>query len=98
MITDMLGAFGALIFVLGLLILIMWGIKRIGVMPGQPTIRTGKKSIDILESRVLDSRNRLVAVRWKGQEYLLGVNQNGTRLIDSEMQDEKVSTDLQQSQ
>lgn len=88
MLGEMTGAFAALLFVLGLLGLMVWAMKRFGLAPGQPRFPTkGGKQITIVENRMLDGRNRLVIVRWRGREYLLGSGANGISLIGTEDSD-----------
>lgn len=87
MISDVFNAFAALIFVIGLLGLFAWAVRRFGFVPGQGTIKAGKKHIEVTESKMLDGRNRLVSVRWKGKDYLLVTNPSGTRLVGTEASD-----------
>lgn len=82
MADDIFGAFSALVFVLGLLGLFAWAIKRFGFMPGQPKFGTSSKELEIIESKMIDARNRLVVARWHGTEYLLAFGADGTRKID----------------
>jgi len=81
MITETLTAISALFFVLALLGLGAWALKRFGLAPGQPRLSKGAKQINILDSKLLDSKNRLVAVEWKGKEYLLATGANGVTPI-----------------
>ena len=81
MIEDTLSAFAALLFVLALLVGMSWGVRRLGLLPGQPRVRGGEKQLEVLESKSLDGRNRLVVVRWKNKEYLIATNPGGTHTI-----------------
>jgi len=83
MAEDIFGAFSALVFVLGLLGLFVWAIKRFGFMPGQPKFGTSSKELEILESKMIDARNRLVVARWRGADYLLAFGAEGTKKIDA---------------
>lgn len=83
MADDVFGAFSALVFVLGLLGLLVWAIKRFGFMPGQPTFGAGSKELEILESKMIDARNRLVVARWRGTDYLLAFGADGAKKLDS---------------
>jgi len=89
MISDIFNAIAALAFVLALMGFLVWMLKRSGLVPGQaPRLAKGaKKQITILESRALDARNRLVIVRWRGHEYLLGSGPNGVTTIGTEESD-----------
>ncbi|UTW57256.1 FliO/MopB family protein [Kordiimonas sp. SCSIO 12603] len=81
MIGDTLVAFAALLFVLALMVGMSWAVKRLGLLPGQPRIKGGEKQLEVLESKLLDGRNRLVVVRWKNKEYLIATNPGGTQTI-----------------
>ncbi len=81
MIADTLSAFAALLFVLAIIVALSWGIRRMGLLPGQPLVKNGKKQIKIVESRIVDGRNRLVVVEWKEKQYLLATNPNGVTTI-----------------
>lgn len=83
MAEDIFGAFSALVFVLGLLGLFVWAIKRFGFMPGQPKFGTKSKELEILESKMIDARNRLVVARWRGADYLLAFGADGAIKIDT---------------
>lgn len=81
MIGDTLGAFAALLFVLALMVGLSWAVRRLGMLPGQPRLKNGEKQLEILESKLLDGRNRLVVVRWKNKDYLIATNPGGVQTI-----------------
>lgn len=81
MANEIFGAFTALIFVLGLLGLFAWSLRRFGFMPGQPKFGRSNKELEILESRMIDARNKLVVARWRGKDYLLAFNADGVTTI-----------------
>lgn len=83
MMTEVLSAFSALALVLAVMVLMAWAIRRFGLLPGQPRITAGNKKIEVLESKMLDARNRLVVVRWESKEYFLSSNPGGITVIDS---------------
>ncbi|MFC3050893.1 flagellar biosynthetic protein FliO [Kordiimonas pumila] len=87
MITETLTAFSALFFILAIMGGMAWAIRHFGLIPGSPKIKSGSKQIEILESRMIDGRNRLVVVRWQGQEYLLATNPNGITPISKSTPD-----------
>lgn len=89
MIAEALSAFSVLLFILAILALLAWAMKRFGLVPGQPSNLLGKKQINIIESRMLDSKNRLIVVEWRGKEYLLATNSNGVKPIDMKTSDFK---------
>ena len=71
-------AIAALLLVLGSAILLAWALRRAGIAkPLAPT------RLDLVASRPLDGRNRLVVVRWDGREHLLAVGPAGTTAIES---------------
>lgn len=88
MADDVFGAFSALVFVLGLLGLLVWAFKRFGFMPGQPKFGAGSKELEILESKMIDARNRLVVARWRGADYLLAFGADGAKKIDTKPSNE----------
>ena len=82
MINDIFSSATALAFVLALLGLLVWVLKRTGLVPGQmPRRGKGPAQLTVTETRMLDARNRLVIVRWHGREYLLGSGANGVTMI-----------------
>jgi flagellar protein FliO/FliZ len=83
MLTEVLGAIIALVFVLGLIFLMTWGVRRFGLIPGASTAKKEEREIEVLDSKMLDARSRLVVVRWRGKDYLLGNSPAGLRVIDS---------------
>lgn len=83
MTENIFGAFSALIIVLGLLGLFAWLVRRFGFMPGQPKFGKAAKDLEILESKMIDARNRLVVARWRGDDYLLAFGADGIAKIDT---------------
>lgn len=82
MLEDIFGAFSALIFVIGLLGLFAWSLRRFGFFPGQPKFGKGAKDLEIMESRMIDARSKLVVARWRGKDYLIAFSADGAREID----------------
>ncbi len=82
MAEDIFGAFSALIFVLGLLGLFAWAVRRFGFMPGQPKFGKGSKELEILESKMIDAKSRLIIARWRGTDYFLAFGADGVEKID----------------
>jgi flagellar protein FliO/FliZ len=78
--TDSLRAVGALAAVLGLLLLLVWSLRRAGVI--KPTAGAGR--LAVTGSLPLDSRNRLLLVRCDGREHLLALGPAGVRVIESQ--------------
>lgn len=84
MLDEAFGAFAALIFVIGLLGLFAWSLKRFGFMPGQPKFGKVSKELEIIESRMIDARSKLVVARWRGKDYLLAFGADGIKSIATE--------------
>jgi len=84
MMTEIFSALAALLFVLGLFGLFAWAVRRSGLLPGQTRVKSGEKQLDILESKMIDGRNRLLVVSWRGKQFLLGSNPAGMTLISSD--------------
>jgi flagellar protein FliO/FliZ len=63
----------ALGFVLGLLMLMAWGLRRFGGKYGFVTIQTNAeaKQIQIMEATMLDTRHRLLRVKNGKREHLI---------------------------
>ena len=84
---EYLGVFSVLFIMLGALALMAWLVRRFGLMPGTARVKPGDKELEIVASRLLDARNRLVVVRWRGRDYLIGTGANGVMTIDSDKPD-----------
>ena len=81
MTTEILGAFLALLFVLGLILSASWLMRRMGWMPGGKLPAT-TKSIDIIDQRTVDMKTRLIVARWRGNDYFLATSGETTCVID----------------
>ncbi|WP_374764631.1 FliO/MopB family protein [Yunchengibacter salinarum] len=82
-VVDILSALSVLLILLGVLFGGAWLVRRFNLVPGVPLGPRGQsREVEVLETRALDPRNRLVLVRWRGHRYLLAVGQEGSRLID----------------
>lgn len=71
--VDYLRFVFALLFVIGLIAALAWGLRRTGLFPGvagSTAVRKGKR-LHVLESMSLDTRRRLVLVRDGTREHLL---------------------------
>jgi flagellar biosynthetic protein FliO len=83
MTPDIFRALFALLFVIGLLWLLSYALRKYGAKLGLPTVpMTGKaRRLQLLEVLSLDQRNKLVLVRQDDQEYLLLVGQQHSQII-----------------
>ncbi|WP_262689659.1 FliO/MopB family protein [Kordiimonas aestuarii] len=80
---EYLGVFSVLFMMLGALALMAWLVRRFGLLPGTHRQKPGDKELEIIASRLLDARNRLIVVRWRDRDYLIGTGANGVTRIDS---------------
>jgi flagellar protein FliO/FliZ len=69
----------ALVFVLALAWLALRALKRWQLKTG---VAAGADAVQVLASVALSPRERLVTVRWRGREYLLGVAAGSVQRID----------------
>ena len=76
--TDYLTAVIALLFVLSLVALLAWVVRRLGLIPGAAAIRRSGRRLEIIEITPLDVRRKLVLVRRDDVEHLilLGLQQD----------------------
>jgi len=87
---DLLAATAALILVLGLIGLLAFLARRMqgrnmgmlaGFLGGMSNNR--HQNVELREIKILDNRSRLAVVRWRGQEYLLGLAEQQITVIDT---------------
>lgn len=79
MATQLAGTALALVFVLALAWLALRGLKRLQQRAGGAAAGDAPQ---LLHSTGLGPRERLVTVRWRGRDYLLGVTPGGVSFID----------------
>ena len=72
-------AIGALLFVLGLLWLVVWALRKRGALPGMA--RLGRNSFKVEASLPLGPKKNLVLVRFLNSRFLLGVTDHQITLI-----------------
>ena len=72
----------ALIFVIGLIGLIAWSVRRFGVMRGTIRPQAGARRIEIVEIAPIDAKRRLLLIRRDGTEHLILVSATGELLIE----------------
>jgi len=76
----------ALLFVLGLIGALAWGLKRAGALPGLArSSKPGKnRRLTVTESLSLDTRHRLVLIRRDKCEHLLLLGPAGSLVVESD--------------
>lgn len=77
--ADSLRGVVALAAVLGLLLLLAWGLRRAGVVRGA----VGSGPLAVAGSLALDGRNRVVLLRCADRQHLLAVGPAGVSLLAS---------------
>ena len=85
---DLLRAVFALAFVIGLIWLFGYAIRRYGWKFGMPIAPPTKaqRRLQIVESLNLDAKNRLVLIRRDATEHLVIVNAETANVIESSIQ------------
>jgi len=69
--SDYLTAVVALAFVVGLIALLGWAIRRFGLIPGASAVIRGGRRIKIVEVTPIDVRRKLVLIRRDQAEHLV---------------------------
>jgi len=73
----------ALVFVLGLVALLILGLRKLGFGSPTPTIGHKNKRVRIQEVTAVDARRRLVLVRHDDREHLILLGANGETIVES---------------
>lgn len=83
--TDYLRSIAALVLVLGMILGVLWLLRRFGV-PGMVPARNTVRRLALVETIALDSRRRLVLVRRDGREHLLLLGATGDLLVEGNIE------------
>lgn len=75
-------AIAAFILVLGLMYLLPFAIKKIG-LHGPSMLQPGKRRLKLVEYLPLDAKRRLVLIRRDQKEFLLVLGPNGETIVES---------------
>ena len=73
----------ALVFVLALIGLMAWGVRRFGVLRGSVRPANGKRRIEIVEISPIDSKRKLLLVRRDQTEHLLLLGTTNDLVIET---------------
>ena len=69
--SDYLTAIVALAFVVGLIALLGWAVRRFGLIPGASAVRRSGRRIKIVEVTPIDVRRKLILIRRDHAEHLV---------------------------
>lgn len=95
--VDYLRFVFALLFVIGLIAALAWGLRRTGLFPGvagRTAARKGKR-LQVLENMSLDTRRRLVLVRDGDREHLLLLSGQRDLVVESRDHDPQTTADTE---
>jgi flagellar protein FliO/FliZ len=82
--TDILKLLAALGFVIGLMGLLAFGLKKLGLAQGMPTGGPSRR-LKIIESLPLDPRRRAVILRCDEKDHLVILGPGGETVVGTEM-------------
>ncbi|MCK4946335.1 MAG: FliO/MopB family protein [Alphaproteobacteria bacterium] len=74
--------FSAFVFVISLMVLLSWGLKRIG-LSATHIAGGSKRRLKVVEFLSLDHRRRLVLVRCDDREHLLLLGSQGETVVET---------------
>ena len=79
----------SLAFVLGLILLLSWFLKRLGSFSLQRKRQKGGiGSLGIVASCALDNRRRMVVVQWEDQEHLILLSPTAETVVSTKTRDQ----------
>ncbi|PWC33240.1 flagellar biosynthetic protein FliO [Azospirillum sp. TSO35-2] len=77
----------ALLFVVALIMVVAWVLRRIGMAGGMPGKaargRARQRRLSVVEALPIDAKRRLLLVRRDDREHLILLSANGDLLVDS---------------
>lgn len=79
---DLLKFFAAFVFVLSLMFLLQWALRRAG-LAGASLLPNGKRRLKIVETLPLDARRKLMIIRRDDREHVLVLGPAGETLVES---------------
>lgn len=80
--TMLMKSFFAFAFVMSLMFLFSWLLRRFG-FSGQALLPGAKRRLKIVEHLPIDSRRKLVLVRRDDREHLLVIGPNGETVVEA---------------
>ncbi len=82
-ITEVLRFVGALVFIVGLIGLCGFAARKYGLFTGGYTMPGAVKRLAIVETKPLDTKNRIVLIRRDGKEHLILLGAEQSLVIES---------------
>ena len=80
---NYLWALAVLLMVLGLIAVMAWLVRRLGLIPGLPALGRGGRRLQMVEMTPLDSKHRLALVRRDDLEHLVLLGPNTATVVES---------------
>lgn len=77
-----LKSFFAFCFVMSLMFLLSWALKRYG-FPGRSILPGGKRRLQVIEQIQIDQRRKLILIRRDDREYLIVAGPGGETVVES---------------
>lgn len=81
--VEILKALIALLFVLALILLVAWAVRRFGIDKSWQLKAGNQRRLEVRERLVIDPKRQLVLVRHDNKEHLLLLGQNEATLVQS---------------
>ena len=78
---DLAGQLAAVLFVVALLWLVVWILRRKGAVAGFTAGKRGERSLEVLERLSLTPQHSMHLVRSGGRRFLLGAHPSGLTVI-----------------
>lgn len=80
---ELLRALLALLFVLALILVVAWAVRRFGIEKNWQLKQSEKRRLRILERLIIDPRRQLVLIRRDDREHLVLLGQQEAQTIES---------------
>jgi|HubBroStandDraft_4_1064222.scaffolds.fasta_scaffold303700_2 flagellar biogenesis protein FliO len=78
---DLAGQLAAVLFVIALLWLVVWVLRRKGVIAAVPRGRRGERSLELLERQPLSPQHSIHLIRSGERRFLIGAHPSGLTVI-----------------
>lgn len=73
----------ALFFVVALIMIVAWVMRRVGMAGGTVRGRARQRRLSVVEALPIDAKRRLILIRRDDREHLILLGANGDLLVDS---------------